>query len=73
MTQRYEARIGNDGRHYVHGPGDGFGYYSGTMYPNFRCDSETEAKRAAEMCVKAYAAGYAMAREDIRAVLGIDS
>lgn len=62
----YTADVGNDMRHYVKGPGDGCGYYSGTLWPNLRWDTQEQAERAAAIANVAYQQGYERARENIR-------
>ena len=69
--QPYEARIGHDGKPYVHGPGDGLGYYGGTLWPNLRFPSIEEAKRGAEVANIAYLQGAEAARCKMRAALGL--
>jgi len=67
----YEYRIGSDGKHCVDGPGNGFGYYAGTLWPNLRLSNEVDARAAAELCNTAWAEGYEAARRDIRRALGV--
>jgi hypothetical protein len=55
----------------VDGPGKGFGYYGGTLYPGFTCATTAEAIRAAAMCNEAYQQGYISAQREIRQALGI--
>ena len=70
-TKPYIASVGSDGRHCVNGPGDGFGYYAGTLWPNLRWDTTEQAERAAETANIAYAEGYRRCQEDIRRALGV--
>lgn len=70
--QIYESGFGNDRKYYVNGPGKGLGYYSGTLYPQLRWDSEENAKKSAEIANIAYHEGYEAARRNIRQLLGIE-
>lgn len=72
LSQPYEPCYGSDSRHCVAGPGGGFGYYAGTLWPERRLSSKTDAEAAAMLCNEAYKQGYARARRDIRAALGIN-
>lgn len=67
----YSACYGSDSKHGVEGPGNGFGYSSGTLWPELRLSSEADAKAAAGLCNEAYRQGYAKAQRDIRAALGV--
>ena len=69
-SPRYRPEYGSDSRHCVEGPGNGFGYSAGTLWPHLRLSSEADAKAAAELCCTAYAEGYKKAQRDIRAALG---
>lgn len=69
----YIADVGADLRHYVKGPGNGCGYYSGTLWPNLRWDTQDQAERAAAIANIAYQEGYEKAREKIRSALGVKS
>lgn len=74
MTQRkpYEALCGdNEGKPYIAGPGNGFGYYAGTLWPDSRFASKEAAEAAAKLCNEAYNQGYTKAQQDIRLALGI--
>lgn len=71
MSDIYKANIGSDDKWYVDGPGDGLGYYSGTLNPGLRCETEAEAKRAALIANIAYKAGYAKRGADIRETLAL--
>ena len=72
MTDKpYSPGMGSDERHYVHGPGQGMGYNSGTLWPEMRLSSEADAKAAAKCCNEAFWAGYEKARRDVRAALGV--
>lgn len=66
----YKASHDCDGNHRVHGPGNGFGYYAATLWPNLACASKEECERAATMCNTAYAEGYAAAQRAIREAIG---
>lgn len=67
----YSARVGSDSRHYVDGPGDGFSYYSGTLWPEMRFVCKEDAEAAAKCANEAYRQGYMAAQADIRKALGI--
>lgn len=68
----YTAEIpGSDNKWYVQGPGSGFTYDSGTLYPDQRFTNEADAKAAAVCCNEAFKQGYAAAKRDIRAALGL--
>lgn len=67
----YKATIGSDKMHCVEGPGNGFGYNAGTLWPHLRLSTEADAKIAAELCNTAYMQGYEKARRDIRMALGV--
>ena len=83
MDKPYTARSGfkrnlateradlNAPEFYVDGPGNGFGTYAGTLWPNGRLSTEKDAEAAAFLCNTAYAQGYAQALVDIRKALGV--
>lgn len=71
IPQPYSACWGSDSKHCVEGPGHGFGYSAGTLWPHLRLSSEADAKAAAELCNTAYAQGYQKAQREIRAALGL--
>jgi len=73
IKQPYEACYGSDSKHCVAGPGSGFGYSAGTLWPECRLSSKADAEAAAKLCNEAYRQGYEKARRDIRAALGITS
>lgn len=56
---------------YVEGPGNGFGRYGGTLWPDMRFSNDEDAKAAALCCNEAFAQGYARAQADIRKALGL--
>ena len=62
---------GSDDRHYVSGPGDGFGYYSGTIYSAQRFSNHADATAAAVCCNEAYRQGFMAAQRSIREALGL--
>lgn len=70
MKKPYEASYDSDGKPYVKGPGEGLGYYGGTLWPELRFQDEQNAKRAATIANTAYREGYLQAQADIRAALG---
>lgn len=61
----------NEGKPYISGPGNGFGYYAGTLWPDSRFASKEAAEAAAKLCNEAYSQGYRKAQQDIRIALGI--
>jgi len=60
-----------EGRYFVEGPGNGFGYYAYTLWPEFASDTEDGAKRDARIANTAFREGYEQAQRDIRKALGI--
>lgn len=62
---------GSDGRLYVDGPGHGFGYNAGTLWPSQRFSSEADVEAATRCCNVAYQEGYEAAQRDIRKALGL--
>lgn len=69
-TKPYSAAVGSDGKHCVDGPGDGFGYYAGTLWPQLRLSTKADAEAAATLANTAHAEGYRQAQYDIRKALG---
>lgn len=67
----YSASYRSDRKPCVDGPGNGFGYNAGTLWPHLGLSSEADAKAAAELCNTAYMQGYFKAQRDIRAALGV--
>lgn len=67
----YTASYRSDNKPCVDGPGNGFGYSAGTLWPHLGLSSEEDAKAAAELCNTAYTQGYLKAQRDIRAALGV--
>ena len=61
----------NGDKFYVNGPGNGFGYHAGTLWPHLQYDTEQQARIAAEVANIAYEQGYAAAQRDIKNALGI--
>lgn len=72
ISEPYKVSLGHDDKYYPEGPGNGFSFYSGTPFPEFRFDSEKQAEIAAAIANRAYEEGYAKAQEDIRKTLGIN-
>ena len=72
INKIYKVALGHDGKFYPEGPGDGFSFYSGTMFPKFRFDKEKQAEIAVDIANRAYVEGYAKAQADMRKALGID-
>lgn len=71
MKKPYTAATGNDQKPCVDGPGDGFGYYAGTLWPDMRFSSKADAEAAAKCCNEAYRQGHMAAQQTIRVALGI--
>lgn len=69
----YEAPTirGGDDRYYIHGPGMGFGYSAGTLFPSQRFTNAEDMKAGVLCCNEAYRQGYIRAQADIRAALGM--
>jgi hypothetical protein len=60
-----------NGKYYLQGPGNGFGYYSGTLCPHLQFDDRDKAVIAAEIANIAYDQGMLKTRLEIRAALGL--
>lgn len=71
INKIYKVALGHDGKFYPEGPGNGFSFYSGTLFPEFRFDKEKQAEIAADIANRAYVEGYAKAQENIRNALGV--
>lgn len=72
MKPVYEARHGDcDGKPYVAGPGNQFGYYSGTLWPESRMQSYEQAELIAELVNEAYREGVLAAQREMRKSLGL--
>ena len=71
-AQPYTAETDSDGKWYVDGPGNGLGYYSGTLWPELRFKTEEEAIRATAIANIAYERGQKAAQYAIRKALGIN-
>lgn len=67
----YKPAYGSDGKWYPDGPGSGFGFYSGTLWPNWRYKTEAEAEQICRMLNHAYSAGIHEARTQVQVALGI--
>lgn len=65
----YEAGLDSECRPRVLGPGDGMGYYSGTLWPNLTCGSPEEAKRMAAIANIAYREGWKSALSHVNKAL----
>lgn len=72
MSKPYLARIGGDRRPCVDGPGNGFGYDAGTLWPDMRFSSMHDAEAAAKCCNEAYEQGRIAARYEMRKAMGLD-
>lgn len=67
----YAADCDSTGTHYVRGPGIGFSYYGGILFPFTRFATKELAEQAA-LCVNvAYRVGYEEARREIKRSLGL--
>lgn len=73
MLKPYTARTGNDQKPCVDGPGNGFGYYAGTLWPDMRFSSNSDAEAAARCSNEAYRQGYLAAQQAMREALGLRS
>ncbi len=62
---------GSDGRPYVSGPGNGFGYDSGTLWPEMRLSSIDDARAAAAIANAAFLEGKRRAQQEICQALGL--
>ena len=71
INKIYKVALGHDGKFYPEGPGDGFSFYSGTLFPEFRFAKQEQANIAADIANRAYVEGYAKAQENIRNALGV--
>lgn len=73
-TPSFKAReCDQDGKPYVEtedGTGNGFSYYSGTLYPESRFSTYEDARAGAFVANEAYRMGYLKAQTDIRRALG---
>lgn len=58
---------------FVDGPGHGFGYSAGWLWPQSRLPDMKTAEGVAELCNTAYSEGYAQCQRDVQKVLGINS
>lgn len=67
----YTAHYDSNGKPFVDGPGNGCGYYHGTLWPNSRLSSEEDAKAAAFIANEAFRQGYLKAQQDMRHALGV--
>jgi hypothetical protein len=67
----YVPSVGSDDKDCVNGPGNGFGYYAGTLWPDCRFSSKSDAQAAATLCNEAYRQGFELARRHIRQALGV--
>ena len=73
MKNPYRSSInGNEKVEYcVDGPGNGFGYNSWYLYPNYQFSDVDLAEHVSEMCNEAYRQGFLKAQKQIRESLGI--
>lgn len=70
-VNHYTTFCDADGKHYVCGPGNGFNYYGGTLFPFTRFETEALAAQAALCADEAYRAGYEAAKNEVRRALRI--
>lgn len=75
MNRLTPYRVGSiydkNGRWFVEGPGNGFGYDAGTLFSMMRLSSEDDAKAATYIANEAYTQGYRAAQREIQAALGL--
>ena len=62
---------GGDDKLYIEGPGDGFGYYAGTLWPDRRFSTEADRNAAVLLCNQAHAVGLREKQLEILKVLGV--
>lgn len=67
----YTPALDAEGRWYPDGPGNGFGYYSGLVWPETRCVNRDEAERLCKLLGEAYAAGVAAQVRRVKEALGL--
>lgn len=74
LYKPYKAFLqGSDGKPGVSGPGNGFGYDAGTLWPECRFSSKKDAEAAAILCNEAFSKGGDNAIHRIHKVLRIPS
>lgn len=66
----YKASMGSDSKHCVTGPGNGFGYDAGTLWPNMRLSTQTDALAAARLANEAFRQGRESFRVELMRLLG---
>lgn len=66
----YEVTTGSDMKPCVRGPGNGFGYDAGTLWPNMRLSTDADAAAAARIANEAYRQGRESFRADLQRLLG---
>lgn len=66
----YKASVGSDSKPCVNGPGFGFGYDAGTLWPNMRLSTTADAEAAARIANEAYRQGRESFRADLQRLLG---
>lgn len=68
----YEARGANgEGNPFVHGPGNGTGYNSGTLFPDMVLSSLKDAQAAARIANTAYEQGRLSMQREFCKLLGL--
>jgi len=68
----YHATRGSDMKPCVSGPGRGFGYDAGTLWPEMRLTTDRDAEAAAKLSNEAFEQGYLQAQYDMRKALGLE-
>lgn len=59
--------------YYIEGPGNGFSYNAGLLWPSFSFPTTEEAQNVAKMVNEAYRQGYWAAQAEMRKALGMKS
>lgn len=67
----YEPALNYHGDWYTKGPGNGFNYYSGSLWPEFVCKDEADAHRVCRMLNIAFNAGVEHQRNKVKQALGL--
>lgn len=68
---QYNACVNSDGHHCVDGPGTGFGYYAGKLFPQMTLSTQRDAHAAALIANEAYRMGIVKAQLDMRIAMGV--
>jgi hypothetical protein len=67
----YKCAVGENGKFYPKGPGNGLDHYSGTLYSELRYNSEYEAMKATNIANIAFNEGIEHQQRIVLKVLGI--